>query len=59
MERQHAGSASAVAGFFPFLLGAIVSPLVGFGNTFFSTGLIMFISTILALVTWMMVRKNI
>lgn len=59
MERQYAGSASAVAGFFPFLMGAIVSPLVGIGDTFISTGFIMFISTLLALLTWFIVRKYI
>lgn len=59
MERQYAGSASAVAGFFPFLMGAIVSPLVGIGDTFISTGFIIFISTLLALLTWLIVRKYI
>lgn len=59
MERQYAGSASAVAGLFPFLMGAIVSPLVGIGDTFISTGFIMFVSTLLALLTWFIVRKYI
>lgn len=59
MERQYAGSASAVVGFFPFLMGAIVSPLVGIGDTFISTGFIMFVSTLLALLTWFIVRKYI
>lgn len=59
MERKYAGSASAVAGFFPFLMGAIVSPLVGIGDAFISTGFIMFASTLLALVTWFAVKKHI
>lgn len=59
MERKYAGSASAVAGFFPFLMGALVSPLVGIGDSFVSTGFIMFISTVLTFLTWLFARKNI
>lgn len=59
MERQNAGSASAVAGFFPFLMGAIVSPLVGFGDTYVSTGIIMCVTTTLALCSWFVVKKRI
>lgn len=59
MERKYAGSASAVAGFFPFLMGALVSPLVGIGDSFVSTGFIMFISTVLAFLTWLFASKHI
>lgn len=59
MGRQYAGSASAMAGFFPILVGGIVSPLVGFGDTFVNSGLIILVSTILALVTWFAVKKQI
>jgi len=59
MERKYAGSASALAGFFPFLMGAIVSPLVGISDAFVSTGLVMCISTVLALLTWFAVKKHV
>ena len=40
IEREHSGSASAVIGFFPFLSGAIVSPLTGLGDILLLTGLL-------------------
>ncbi|WP_373100059.1 MULTISPECIES: multidrug effflux MFS transporter [Pasteurellaceae] len=43
-ERRYAGSASALLGFFPFFLGALVSPLVGIGNIFYATAAVMLIS---------------
>lgn len=43
-ERKNAGSASALLGFCPFMLGAICSPLVGIGNLFVSTGIVLSIA---------------
>ncbi len=40
-ERERAGRASALLGFCPFLLGAIVSPIVGMGIMTISTALVM------------------
>ncbi|WP_169776935.1 multidrug effflux MFS transporter [Campylobacter mucosalis] len=38
--QNYAGSASAMLGFFPFLLGGIVSPMVGLGDIFLSTTIV-------------------
>lgn len=38
--RNYAGSASAMLGFFPFLLGGIVSPMVGLGDIFLSATIV-------------------
>jgi len=59
MGRQYAGSASAMAGFFPILMGGIISPLVGIGDSFVTFGFIILVSTILALLTWFAVKKQI
>ena len=58
-ERQYAGSASALLGFAPFFLGGIVSPLVGIGNIFYSTSLVILACSVLALVIYWMVRHKI
>ena len=58
-ERQYAGSASALLGFAPFFLGGIVSPLVGIGNIFYSTALVILACSVLALVIYWMVRHKI
>ncbi len=55
-ERQNAGSASAMLGFCPFLLGAIVSPLVGVGNIFLSTSIALCISSLLVVLMYFKVR---
>ncbi|ERK58595.1 drug resistance transporter, Bcr/CflA subfamily [Gemella bergeri ATCC 700627] len=39
LERERAGSASALFGFLPFFLGGVVSPLVGLGNIFHSSAI--------------------
>ncbi|KOT14783.1 MFS transporter [Haemophilus parainfluenzae] len=58
-ERQYAGSASALLGFTPFFLGGVVSPLVGIGNIFYSTALVILACSVLALVIYWMVRHKI
>ena len=58
-ERQYAGSASALLGFAPFFLGGVVSPLVGIGNIFYSTALVILACSVLALVIYWMVRHKI
>lgn len=40
-ERQNAGSASALLGFAPFFLEAVVSPLAGIGDIFVATAVVM------------------
>lgn len=59
MGRQYAGSASAIAGFFPILMGGIISPLVGIGDSFVTFGFIILVSTILALFSWWIIHKQI
>ena len=58
-ERQYAGSASALLGFAPFFLGGVVSPLVGIGNIFYSTALVILACGILALAIYWAIRHKI
>ncbi|MBF1241998.1 MAG: multidrug effflux MFS transporter [Haemophilus parainfluenzae] len=58
-ERQYAGSASALLGFAPFFLGGVVSPLVGIGNIFYSTSLVIWACSVLALVIYWMIHHKI
>ena len=58
-ERQYAGSASALLGFAPFFLGGIISPLVGIGNIFYSTALVILACGILALAIYWAIRHKI
>jgi len=43
----------------PFFLGGVVSPLVGIGNIFYSTALVILACSVLALVIYWMVRHKI
>lgn len=47
LERKAAGNASAVIGFTHFLVGGLVSPLVGMGNVLISTSVILLICSVL------------
>jgi len=59
LERRNNGSASAIFGFLPFLMGSIVSPLVGLGNILYSTAmLIILCSAISLLFTFMAIRAH-
>lgn len=58
-ERQYAGSASALLGFAPFFLGGVVSPLVGIGNIFYSTSIVIFVCGVLGLAIYLSIHKNI
>ena len=58
-ERQYAGSASALLGFAPFFLGGIVSPLVGIGNIFYSTALVILACGVLGLAIYWSIRQKI
>ena len=58
-ERQYAGSASALLGFAPFFLGGVVSPLVGIGNIFYSTALVILACSSLALAIYWAIRHKI
>ena len=58
-ERQYAGSASALLGFLVFMVGAIVSPLVGIGDIFYASAIVITASKLLMLCAYLTVRKNI
>ena len=58
-ERQYAGSASALLGFAPFFLGGFVSPLVGIGNIFYSTALVILACGVLGLAIYWSIRHKI
>ncbi len=58
-ERQYAGSASALLGFALFFLGGIVSPLVGIGNIFYSTALVILACGVLGLAIYWSIRHKI
>ena len=58
-SRQYAGSASALLGFAPFFLGGIVSPLVGIGNIFYSTALVILACGVLGLAIYWSIRQKI
>lgn len=58
-ERQYAGSASALLGFAPFFLGGIVSPLVGIGDIFYSTSVVILVCALLGLGIYLVIRGKI
>lgn len=49
LETNNAGSASAILGFFQFLFGGVVSPLVGIGNVMYSSGIVIVVCGLLCL----------
>ena len=49
LVRKNNGSASAILGFLPFLMGSIVSPLVGIGNIIYSTTILIITCSALSL----------
>ncbi|NEN75689.1 multidrug effflux MFS transporter [Pelistega sp. NLN82] len=58
-ERQYAGSASALLGFAPFFLGGIVSPLVGIGDIFYATAIVIFVCGSFGLAIYIAIYKKI
>lgn len=52
--REQAGTASALIGACGFLLGSVVSPIVGLGNILISTGLTFIVCALLASIGWML-----
>lgn len=56
--RDQAGTASALIGAAGFLLGSIVSPLVGLGNILISTGLTFIVCALCAAVGWMLALRT-
>lgn len=58
-ERQYAGSASALLGFAPFFLGGIVSPLVGIGDIFYATSVVILVCALLGAVIFWKIRCHI
>ena len=57
-ERQYAGAASAVLGCTPFLLGGIVSPLVGVGDIFIASAMVIIICSIIALLIYWQAKSE-
>ena len=57
-ERGNAGAASAVIGSLTFLVGSIVTPLVGIGNLLHSTALCLLIGAILSVLFCFLARRN-
>ena len=55
--REYAGSASAVLGFCPFFLGGVVSPLVGLGDIFYSTSIVILACTLLAFASFTRLKR--
>lgn len=55
--REYAGSASAILGFCPFFLGGVVSPLVGLGDIFYSTCIVILACTLLALISFLRLKR--
>jgi DHA1 family bicyclomycin/chloramphenicol resistance-like MFS transporter len=55
-ERQRSGSASAVLGALSFVVGGIVSPLVGIGDVRISTAILFIIGAICVAVMITLVR---
>lgn len=57
-ERKNAGTASALVGFFPFFVGAICSPLVGIGDIFIATSIVLVISSTLTALVYFKVKDK-
>lgn len=58
-EREQAGAASALLGFAPFFLGGIVSPLVGIGDIFYASAIVIFACAGLCLWLYVSVKNRI
>ena len=56
-ERRYAGAASAILGCMPFLLGGIISPLVGLGDIFVATAIAMAACAALVLLVYRGVKS--
>lgn len=59
MERNNAGSASALIGFFSFLAGGIAAPITGIGNMLYSTAILLAVFGLLLLWAGYYRRRNI
>jgi DHA1 family bicyclomycin/chloramphenicol resistance-like MFS transporter len=57
LEHQYKGTASAVLGASTFLVGGIVMPLVGLGNTLHSTAYVMTASAVITMILLCAVNK--
>lgn len=57
-ERKNTGTASALVGFFPFFIGAIYSPLVGIGDIFIATSIVLLISSTLTALVYFKVKDK-
>lgn len=58
-EKQYAGSASALFGFASFVVGGLVSPLVGLGNILIPTAIAIFSCNLIALLCYQKIKNSI
>lgn len=56
--KETAGASSAVLGFLPFSFGGIVSPLVGIGNIYYSSSIILIFSSFISLYLYVKISKK-
>ncbi|MBF0714787.1 multidrug effflux MFS transporter [Gemelliphila palaticanis] len=56
--KETAGSSSAVLGFLPFSFGGIVSPLVGIGNIYYASSIILIVSSFISLYLYVKISKK-
>ncbi|MDG2916351.1 multidrug effflux MFS transporter [Bisgaard Taxon 10/6] len=56
-ERQYAGSASALLGCMPFLLGGAISPLVGLGNIFYAAAAVILVCGLITVAIYFSVKS--
>lgn len=58
-EKQYVGSASALFGFASFVVGGLVSPLVGLGNILIPTAIVIIVCNLFALVCYGKIKATI
>lgn len=56
--KETAGASSAVLGFLPFSFGGIVSPLVGIGNIYYASSIILIFSSFISLYLYVKISKK-
>jgi len=57
-EKEKAGSASALIGFFPYFFGGLVSPLVGIGNFMYSSAVSILACSVISYMLYSINKKN-
>ena len=56
-EKEKAGSASALIGFFPYFFGGLVSPLVGIGNFMYSSAVSILVCSVISYMLYSINKK--